>query len=727
MNQDSKPRSKERTAARIILTPILSWAAGGFIFGLVEGWIGMVIYHYGLQNIGDLALGPVIYTLIGILGGGILGVMDCLLAAASKTEKGKTICSGAFYMAANISLIAFIWSAVWFRDIFAADLAVLEPVVNYSFKMNLIFVFCVLGYIIYHFLKTRKNEQRLMISFAGLSFSLYIFVGIEMYLNSLFLPEFLTPANIIYLLLNLGGSLVLGWLIYYILSLLMKLNWWYRSGVTAALILIITVTVGVVSEIRHPNQGNQGPARKISITNRNNVLHRKKPNILFLTLDALRADHLSCYGYDKIQTPVIDRLADNGVLFSRTIAQAPWTLPSLASMFTSLYPTVHGAKKLEFASLRVGGKKLSKVNDNVIWLSEILKHIGYSTRAFVNNQLISAKFGFDRGFDSYYNLAHQQSGTFLWSYIIADENSTGQNATVMLTQKVLAWLESTAEQPFFLWIHYLDPHLPYERYKTYNLKPEYNGKLKDDEFVRRLEVKSIRSGRYNLKSADKDYLKSVYDEEILLVDENIGLILNKLEKLNLLDDTLVIFTSDHGEEFWEHNNYEHGHSLYQEVVHIPLILQLPGVLPRGLRITRQVRAIDIMPTILEVLGIEHNLNIQGRSLLSLIRGEEAEDRIAFSENLVSFEERKSIRDGKYNFIYFPYSDKKELYDLENDPRELRNIIDEQPDVGLKLQGRLLDWLRDCRNMANALGTDKHSEPVELDMGTKERLKALGYL
>jgi arylsulfatase A-like enzyme len=134
-----------------------------------------------------------------------------------------------------------------------------------------------------------------------------------------------------------------------------------------------------------------------------------------------------------------------------------------------------------------------------------------------------------------------------------------------------------------------------------------------------------------------------------------------------------------------------------------------------------------MPTILDVLGVKHKLSIQGRSLLPLIKGEVMEDRIAFSESLLYFEERKSVRTAKYNFIYFPDLHKKELYDLENDPMELKNIIDEQPDTSRNLQKILFDWMKDCKNLANTLGTKKHSEKVDLDKESKQRLKSLGYL
>jgi arylsulfatase A-like enzyme len=722
---------RKQSIKKIILKAILFWVVGCLTFGLIELWANIIKYHWGFQHLAKIIVEPFVYVFIGMIGGGILGGIVCLFSKAFKRDWLENAHLESFFVSTNISFIVFIWAIVWTKNIY--NISELNQVVGYIFKIGLLFISCILGYIVFRFLKRKKVSERLVTSYIALSLSLYTFLMIEIYLRRLYMRSIIQSIIIflVYNLLSLIGCIILGLVVYYLSMLIMKFDWPYRTGIVAAITVVITL---ILSFPNRNIDAKQEKPKKINIVlNKSELINRKKPNILFLTVDALRADSLSCYGYKEIKTPSIDSVAGKGVLFTNTIAQSSWTLPSFASMLTSLYPSVHGAQKKQ-------SKKMNscyQINKNTILMQEILKDIGYSTHAFIYNSVISSAYGFTRGFDDFFNIYRElvkqkrkRSAKFLWRDIISfDKNkiAVDENNVIALTQNVINWLESNTKQPFFLWVHYLDPHSPYERYKTYGVNPSYTGRLKDIEFVRGLLFDHLKTGRHNLTPSDKDYLKTIYDEEILFVDENIGLILKKLTELNLIDNTLIIFSSDHGEEFWEHDDYNHGHSLYRELVHIPLILQLPGALPQGTRINSQVRAIDIMPTILGMLGVKHKLNIQGKSLLPLIKGEEMGNRTAFSESLFFFEERKSIRTGKYNFIYFTDSQKKELYDLESDPWELENIVDERPEVAYDLQNKLLDFMKDCRNIANTLGTEKHSKPVKLDEESKQRLKALGYL
>ncbi len=294
------------------------------------------------------------------------------------------------------------------------------------------------------------------------------------------------------------------------------------------------------------------------------------------------------------------------------------------------------------------------------------------------------------------------------------------------TNEVIQWLGQNQRHPFFFWIHYYGLHFPYEQCKSYNLDPQYRGTLTQMPQRTFMMLRDmLTTGRYRLNSPDKNHLRAMYDEELLFIDENIGRILDKLQQLELMDNTLIIFTSDHGEEFWEHGGFEHGHTLYRELLEVPLIIKWPGVLPAGKVINDQVRLIDIMPTIIELLDIKHSGDLAGRSLLPLISGEEQGDRAAFSENLYYYQERKSVTTGKHKLIYTPDSGDAELYDLEADPGEKINIAAEIPNETSQLKEKLLDWIKDCQARASALHKGKEPVPVR-DEEVIQRLKSLGY-
>jgi hypothetical protein len=578
MQYSSELGLRKKTINEIILKAVLIWSVGYFVFGVIEFWMSIVKYNWGFQHVMKIVFGLPIYVFIGMVVGGILGAFIRLFSTIRKTDWPGNIHLESFFMAANISFVAFIWITVWMQDVYGIN--TLSSVLAYASKIGLVFILFILGKLIYRFLRMKKFSERLMIFYIAFSFSFYTFLAIGMYLKYLY-SSFIIKSITMFLaynLLNLIGCTILGLVVYFLSLLIMKFNWLYRTGIVIAVTVIITLALSfsnsnVEAEQEKPNKTN-------IVLNKSDLLNRKKPNVLLITIDTLRADSLSCYGYKEIESLFADSLAANGVLFTRAISQSPWTLPSCASILTSLYPTVHGAQKRESKNT----DSFFDINKNVVMLPEILKGIGYSTQAFVNNEFILSSFGFSKGFDDYCNLEGLKNNIktkLIWERIyknfVADEISP--NDTITITQKAINWLESQIKQPFFLWIHYFDPHAPYERYKTYGINQGYRGRLKDIEFARGLHFENIKVGRYNLNNSDKKYLKTIYDEEILLVDENIGLILKKLEELNLIDNTLIVLSSDHGEEFWDHNDYEHGHSLYRELVHIPLIFKLPGILP----------------------------------------------------------------------------------------------------------------------------------------------------
>jgi arylsulfatase A-like enzyme len=534
----------------------------------------------------------------------------------------------------------------------------------------------------------------------------------------------------------MAGAVSEGIIVYRILSFLAGFSLPVRVGAglgVASLVIVLVANIPRVLDIgkrKEASHAKSGP--NIKIINKQEITSKDKPNILLITPDTLRSDHLSCYGYKNIDTPAIDSIAADGVLFKNTVSASPWTLPSFASILTSLYPTVHKAES------KIYDKKTG-IGEEIITLTQILKEIGYHTRAHIQNLFFDKYFGFHRGFDYYRMFSHKiqekiakKKRAFLWInylYKTSLKENSSVNNVVKSTEEVLRWLEQNDRErnPFFLWLHYFDPHLPYERYKSYGLDRDYEGPLADDRFVRKLDMPELRIGSLKLDQAAKKHFISLYDEEVLFVDENIDKILKKLRKLNLIENTIIIFTSDHGEEFWEHGAFEHGHTLYRELLQVPLLIRFPQSLPSGKTIDAQVRTIDIMPTVLEMLGVKHDIPLTGKSLLPLVRGEEKGGRTAFSESLAYYEERKSIKKGKYKLIYFPDSKISELYYLETDPQEKNNVFSQRKKEALSLKEELITWMKDSEKLAQKLSKGEKSKPVKLDKKTKKELKSLGYI
>ncbi len=381
------------------------------------------------------------------------------------------------------------------------------------------------------------------------------------------------------------------------------------------------------------------------------VFHNRL-NVVIIGVDTLRADHLGCYGYHRKTSPNIDQLAADGVLFENCIAPSPWTLPSFATVFTSLYPSQHGAR---------GSHKA--LGTGFPTLAEILKSQGYLTGAIVNAPYLKRSFKVDRGFDTY-DMPPRR----------------GRNASGT-TSHALAWIDSLPDKPFLLFVHYFDPHLPYAPPAPYDtlFDPGYHGKIGSRFQPKALPRVRLQDIRKLLTYTDQDWrhIEALYDGEVAFTDRAIGDLLSGLKERGLLDNTLIVFLSDHGEEFLEHGGFEHGHSLYGELLHVPLIFVLKGRIPRGLRLRQQVRLLDILPTILELSGVDCDAHTEGVSLVPLIEGKNRKARgetllpphLAFSESILYGPEKKSITAWPWKVIYDTKTHEWMHFDLENDPDE----------------------------------------------------------
>lgn len=383
-------------------------------------------------------------------------------------------------------------------------------------------------------------------------------------------------------------------------------------------------------------------------------------NVLIIGVDTLRPDHLGCYGYRRNTSPAIDRLAGEGILFENVVSQSPWTLPSFATVFTSLYPSQHGATSA------VNGMRTAFPT-----MGTILKERGYATGAIVNATVLRPEYGVNRGFD-YYDPTPLEGR-------IADGT----------TLDALRWIDLNSHKPFFLFAHYFDPHEPYAPPAPYDTlyRGEYQGRI-GNTFVLHEHLPGVVGTRFDdlrtLTAGDWGRIEALYDGEIAFTDVAIDSLIRGIRDRGLDENTLIVFLSDHGEEFFEHEGFGHGHALFNEVIRVPLIVSLPGRLPQGRRISRQVRLVDVMPTVLDLLDIEVESRCEGVSLVPLLEGRGAAEtrqealltpQVAYSEGLLRGPERKSVTSYPWKLVYYLDTREHRLFNLEEDPGE---TIDRMP-------------------------------------------------
>lgn len=417
---------------------------------------------------------------------------------------------------------------------------------------------------------------------------------------------------------------------------------------------------------------------------------RARHNVLLLSVDTLRADHLGAYGYTPPTSPNIDAFAAEGILFERTNAQAPSTLLSHTAILTSQIPQHHGASHIR--NLPLAGSALT--------LAEVLAEAGYETASFNSGGQLDSIFGLDQGFSTY------EEGPDAFAF------SLGR------TREWLAAREQRGEKrPFFLFLHTYEVHHPYTP-SVADLElfaPDYAGSLPPEISVARLG--SINGSRRRLDAEDLGFIIATYDAEIRAVDRGFGELLALLRQRNLLEDTVVVLTSDHGEEFGEHGWVGwHSHTLYEELLLVPLIFRLPGERFAGTRAAQRVRSIDIAPTLLDLLGIPPPASFDGRSLLPLFSpGGRLEDAPAIA-----------FRDGPKGEVWQSFTlrrlklNEDRLFDLEADPWERRDLAGVDPESRRRLEAEL-------RRLVERRQRLEAAAAVELGEEERERLRALGYV
>jgi arylsulfatase A-like enzyme len=464
-----------------------------------------------------------------------------------------------------------------------------------------------------------------------------------------------------------------------------------------------------------------------------NVVMRPPPDVILITIDTLRADRLSCYQRKGNPTPNIDRLAAEGALFVNAFCDVTWTTPSMSSVMTGTYETRHG--------MRSTYQQLDPAN---VTLAEELKQHGYHTAAIIGSFPLAASFGLDQGFDTYddhftapivtggdapaehvpnqFSQNVDEQRLFQWVKAQADAYRPDNE----VSDAAIAWLHEQRRSPFFLWVHYFGPH-----------------ELGD----RRLSV-----------AEQDERIVAVYNEDVRRSDREVGRFLDAMRELGLDQHTLTILHADHGQSLGEHLYVGHGKNLYDPTLRIPLIMRLPGVVPPGTRVGTMARNIDIMPTVLETVGVSPSAAIDGKSLHRLWKDPHRRPlpelycetylpvTDAFAEEVddgkggilrVGFR-RRGVLDGRWKLVVnepWPLLDyanppaipaeitarlsSEELYDVDSNPLEMRKgLVSDRPDIVRELRAKI-----DAYNAIPAYGGAHH----DLDEAAKQRLRSLGYL
>jgi len=415
-------------------------------------------------------------------------------------------------------------------------------------------------------------------------------------------------------------------------------------------------------------------------------LKYKDYNIVLVSFDAMQARHIHALGYPKAITPTIDAMAKDGFNFTQMISVASWTVPASMTWFTGAYPSEHRLLN-KFVVYDPPTEKIANLKQlapGIVTLAEVLKENGYATGGFTGDAGVAGVFGYKQGFDVYF-----------------DDAKFGDMEQSI--PRALTWVTEQKDKKFFLFLHGYDSHgqcIPAGDLDRRFVSPSYHGKYTGSkEEQEALREEGLANGAINLNDEDVAFWRAIYDEKINRADSRFKKFLDDMDALGLTGRTLFVLTSDHGTEVYEHKRFDHGFSLYDELIHVPLIIKLPEHNLRGTTIPHQVSSIDVMPTVLDLLDVQVSeqmkKQLRGSSLVPAMRGE-AIDQDAYSETdyrLYTFKRSLRTPDG-WKFIYTMESKKKELYNLNVDPGETKNLIESETRRAYELEQKLFAHFAD---------------------------------
>jgi arylsulfatase A-like enzyme len=454
----------------------------------------------------------------------------------------------------------------------------------------------------------------------------------------------------------------------------------------------------------------------------------QRPHVLLIVVDALRYDRLGAYGYGRDTSPNLDRLASEAWLFTNATAVAPWTKPSIASLLTGVYPISHGISSASWnRSDEEGIAKVSVLSRKLVTLPELLANAGYRTAAFGENHHLLGSLGFDQGFEvqdmtlgdsnALQSLARRLNLGVAGR--LKTEGAGHLGTAHAINEHFLDWLPD-ADEPSFAYLHHINVHWPYAapsphagRFGPRRTSVDFNSQQFYAKFG---PERAEHDAPPAIDPAVLQDMSDAYDEGISFVDAELGALFAELKRLGRYDQTLIIVTADHGEQFLEHGEIGHGSSLHEVLLHVPLLIKFPCPGPHCQKrtIDEAVQLIDLMPTILDVLGLESRTPLAGDSMVRPIA-----ERVLFAEK----GEEIALRARGYKLIYNLEDATAELYALRNDPDERNNLADSEPDLQQALRDHLFQWLEERRRNPMV----EPGQDVVADDEMLERLKALGYV
>lgn len=448
--------------------------------------------------------------------------------------------------------------------------------------------------------------------------------------------------------------------------------------------------------------------------------------VVLITIDTLRADVLD---RSPSVTPNLDALRQDSLYFTRARSPSPWTKPAVASLLTGVHPLVHGATGLD-----------GRLPDQLETLAEALRTSGYLTWALGSNPNLVASNGFEQGFERFEFYPRPHLGYSMGAAILRLLGHREDLSTRQITRTALQWLETSASapHPLFLWVHYLDPHAPYEPPEEF-LEPRQQVESIGLSLSQREAVEARRGDRFSER--EKDWIRGLYEAETRMVDAAVGELMDALRDLEIYDESLLVVTSDHGEEFWDHGGFLHGHTLYEELLRVPLLVKLPRRHDRSGTLSAPVSIQSVPATVLQVVGdggidspITESIPITGSSPITgsplpLSPGDDVpqpENRFQVAYGTASYEEQIALMWGRYKLIRRLDSGTAELYDLVEDPAERLSLAGARPDL-LEEGGTLLSaFLERARELRHRLGIPETTSSA-VSPAIRQRLRELGYL
>ena len=428
---------------------------------------------------------------------------------------------------------------------------------------------------------------------------------------------------------------------------------------------------------------------------RNDQVPDDPPNILVLLIDALRADRLHDYGYFRNTNPNLAKFGKNGIRFTKAYSHSSHTKISVASIFTGLIPPAHKVRRAAMPSKENVKEILSDVlSSSFMTLSEVLSNGGYHTVAFVTNPHLRAFLGFDQGFNDYKYVPYSE-------FRAKDINS-----------EVMSWIKSCPGRPFFMYIHYMDVHAPYDP------PNEYRHLYTEEKNLNPIQT----DGPWNAKISEEEikYTEALYDAQINYWDDCFQVLVNNIRENGELENTLIIILADHGEEFYDHGGFGQGYTLYEEELLVPLYMVFDGFIPPNQTRTDSVQLIDIFPTICHFArATTNNAFFQGNNLFHSKNKESHLDRVIYAETYRGKTPR-SVQTEKYKLIYNSALENFEFYDIFKDPKEKHNIYEQNHPLATELKVTLFELM--------SFGEKgPASESKKLDPKTIKELRSLGYI